>query len=199
VDAVKSRMGAAVAVEINDDLSCAMTAVDGSVVATPVPGARLGKPVRFTISDQGKGPRPVQRHAGEAVATMVVTGSFVRAARPLTPGTVVADADVEAASGSIESGFLRPVPAMEAVVGARVTRGLAAGDTIVDGTIAAVPRVRSGDRVRVIVRMQEIQIEGVAVAAQSGTLDQVIRVVNPETRKAIKARVTGDGEVEVVQ
>src|SRR5262249_18018518 len=159
----------------------------------PVPGARLGRPVRFTISDQGKGPRPMQRHAGEAVATIVVTGTLVRAVRPLAAGTVVADTDVDATTGPIESGFVKPLPAMETVIGGRVARALAAGETIVDGAVAAVARVKSGDRVRVVVRMNEIQIEGVAVAAQSGTLDQIIRVVNPETRKAIKARVTGDG------
>jgi flagella basal body P-ring formation protein FlgA len=198
VEAVQSRMGTSVNVEINE-LSCATTEIDGTVVATPVPGARLGKPVRFSISDQGKGPRPMPRHAGEAVADVVVTGTFVRAARPLTPGTVLAEADVEATTGPIDAGFVKPLPSMETVIGGRVTRALAAGETIVDGAIAAVALVKSGDRVRVIVRMNEIQIEGVAVAAQSGALDQIIRVVNPDTRKAIKARVIGDGEVEVVQ
>ena len=62
----------------------------------------------------------------------------------------------------------------------------------------AVPAViRAGDRVRVTMRAEGVEVVLTAIAEQSGRPDQIIRVVNPSSRRAIRVRVIGAGEVEV--
>jgi len=148
VEALRMRMGASVSVQVNE-LSCAVDGVAGAIVATPEPGARLGSAIRFALSERvkGVGPRKVAQHTGQAVASVVVSGPLVRAARAIDRGTVLAAADVESATGEITDGFVRPLPPPATVVGAKAARAIAAGETIGDTAIVAVPLVRSGDRV----------------------------------------------------
>ena len=54
--------------------------------------------------------------------------------------------------------------------------------------MSSAPRVHVGD----------VELAGSGVAAESGVKDEVIRVVNQESRHAFRARVIGSGEVEVV-
>jgi flagella basal body P-ring formation protein FlgA len=46
--------------------------------------------------------------------------------------------------------------------------------------------------------MAAVEVETVAIAADNGAVNQVIKVVNPTTRRALRARVVGKGEVEVI-
>jgi flagella basal body P-ring formation protein FlgA len=43
-----------------------------------------------------------------------------------------------------------------------------------------------------------VQVTGVFVAADGGRVGDLIRIVNPDTRRALKARVTKQGTVEVI-
>ena len=67
---------------------------------------------------------------------------------------------------------------------------------------SAVPHpptlIRAGDRVRVTARINGVEAVVIAIAEQSGVAQQIIRVVNPDSRRAIRARVVAAGEVEVV-
>lgn len=58
--------------------------------------------------------------------------------------------------------------------------------------------IRAGDRVRATVRIGVVEAVVIAIAEQSGVAQQIIRVVNPDSRRAIRARVVAAGEVEVV-
>ena len=85
------------------------------------------------------------------------------------------------------------------LAGARVSRPIAAGraDPRVDGA-RRTQLVKSGDEVQTVVRIGALEARGSAIAAQSGTLGEEIRVVNADSKRALKARVTGEGEVEVI-
>ncbi len=58
--------------------------------------------------------------------------------------------------------------------------------------------VRAGDRVRATARVGGVEAVVIAIAAQNGVAQQIIRVVNPDSRRAIRVRVVAAGEVEVV-
>ena len=58
--------------------------------------------------------------------------------------------------------------------------------------------VRAGDRVRATARVGNVEAVVIAIAEQSGVAQQIIRVVNPDSRRAIRVRVVAVGEVEVV-
>lgn len=63
--------------------------------------------------------------------------------------------------------------------------------------LAQAPVIRAGDRVRVTMRVEGVEAVLMAIAEQSGRPDQIIRVVNPSSRRAIHVRVIAAGEVEV--
>ena len=59
--------------------------------------------------------------------------------------------------------------------------------------------VRSGDRITISVRVGSVQATGVGIASGSGQLGDTIRVLASEGRRALTARITGPGTVEVKQ
>ena len=102
------------------------------------------------------------------------------------------------ADGQVDGAPLRRLPTTADVTGSRTFRPVAAGEAIVASALVGVPVVKAGDRVRAVARAAGIEVSMVAVAEQSGMPDQVIRVVNPDSRRAVRARVVSAGEVEVV-
>ncbi len=68
-----------------------------------------------------------------------------------------------------------------------------------DGNRADRMLVRSGDRITIWVRIGGVQASGVGIASGSGQLGDTIRVLPSEGRRALTARITGPGTVEVKQ
>ena len=65
--------------------------------------------------------------------------------------------------------------------------------------IAAEPLIRAGQVVRALVHVEDVEVVGQLVAVDKGMAKgDLIRVVNPDTHHALRARVIGNGEVEVV-
>jgi flagella basal body P-ring formation protein FlgA len=160
------------------------------VAAHVEPGARVGGLVRFTLRWADG------RHAGEADAVVRVQAECARARRDLERGTVLAAGDLEVVRADVGRALLRPCPTE--LAGARLLRSLAAGDIVTAVAVAVAPLVRSGDAVVTRVRTAGIEVSGKGVASQSGELGDVIRVVNPESGRTLRARVTARGEVEVI-
>jgi len=89
-------------------------------------------------------------------------------------------------------------PTLDAVIGARTLRDVARGELITVRVARIPPAVRSGDRVVVHSRVGSVEVTGVATAQQSGEIGDVIRLVNPDSRQPLRARITGKGSVEVM-
>lgn len=162
----------------------------GRVAAHVEPGARVGGPMRFALRWADR------RHAGQAEAVVRVEAACARARRDLERGTVLAAEDIEVVRGDVGRAVLRPCPTE--LAGSRLLRALGAGDLVPPAAVAVAPAVRSGDAVVTRVRVPGLEVSGKAVASQNGELGEVIRVVNPESGRALRARVTGRGEVEVI-
>ena len=92
----------------------------------------------------------------------------------------------------------RPLPVQSEVVGARVTRALDAGTVVTSDVLAVLPAVKSGQQVRIRASVDGIVAYGVAVAAEQGRIGEVIKVVNPDSKRTLSGRVTAPGEVEVL-
>lgn len=161
--------------------------------AVPEPGGRAGAPARFALFSEGA----TRVRVGEATAIVTGTADAVRLTRPVSRGQSVADADVEYVRVALEGPLRASLPVTD-VVGARLRRELPAGAVVAGSDLLRDPVIRSGDTVRAVVRIGGIEIGATAVAVQSGALDEVIRLTNPETRKSLRGRVTGRGEVEVL-
>src|SRR5581483_1896583 len=62
----------------------------------------------------------------------------------------------------------------------------AAGPASPGRPLRPAPVIRAGDRVRVVARIGGLEAVLIGIAEQSGRPQQIIRVVNPDSRRAIK-------------
>lgn len=187
--AVERRLGGDVDVEVTA-LDTAV-APDRRLEALPEPGGRAGEPMRFVMM-AGRARR------GIAVATVTVVATYARAARAIARNEAVQPEDVEVVEGELPSiAFLR-LPAGRDVVGLTARRNIAAGEPLTEAVLVVPPLIRSGDTVVLTVIAGSVQVTTKARASASGHAGDVIRVV-PDGGRALKARITGPGSVEVRQ
>jgi flagella basal body P-ring formation protein FlgA len=160
--------------------------------AIPEPGSRLGRPIRFILFANGA-------RTGSVVATLSVTGSAVRSSRALLRGEDVGSDAIEVVDVELTNIQMDRLPTTEEVVGAQARRDIRAGELLTDATLVVPPAVKSGDEVRVSVSTGRIEVTGVGHASGSGRVGDLIRVRMPNSRKGLKARITGPGSVEIVR
>lgn len=166
-------------------------------------------PVEFRVTaplrTQGSFFVPVEVRVGDDVVKINVTlksmkmGSVVVAARKLERGATVTDADL-----AIETRDLYEMPHdvienIGSVVGSVVTRAVTAGSLLTKSAIEEKTLVRRGDRVRILVRFGSIELSSPGEAVEQGGLGAIVKVRNMESRKIVSGRVTGAGEVIVLE
>lgn len=159
--------------------------------ALPEPGARLGRPARFRLMNR-------DRQVGYAVAIATGPVAQVQASRPIAMGAVLGVEDLLLVTAEATGVLMEPLPAIQALVGTRAVRALAAREVVTARVARIPPAVRSGDRVVIRATLGGVEITGVATAQQTGGIGDVIRLVNQDSRRALRGRITGKGEVEVV-
>jgi flagella basal body P-ring formation protein FlgA len=198
IDAVRSRMGAAVDVtiatlRIREANGNTLTA-SAALHAVPDVGARTGGFVRFVLYDA----RANKRRMGTADAEIFVSAEHVMARRAIPRGQTIAAADVDASHEDVGRVPLKPLPIARVAIGAKALRPIAPGERIVPAMIAAPALVKSGESVQTIARQGSLEARGTAVATQTGALGAEIRLVNTNSRRSLRGRVVGAGEVEVM-
>ena len=162
------------------------------LVATPEPGSRLGRPMRFILVAGGA-------RVGSVVAKLEVSGSAVRSSRALLRGEDVAADAVELVDVELKDMLIDRLPTQRDVVGAQARRNIRAGEVLTGAAVVVPSIVKSGDEVRVSMSTGVIQLTSVGRASGSGHVGDLIRVLMPASRKGLKARITGPGSVEIVQ
>jgi len=162
------------------------------LVAAIEPGARLGQPIRFVLSADG-------RRVGSAVANVSVTSGVVVARRSIARDEEVGAGDVAITQTEIKNVLVRRLPTQADIVGTRARRDIAAGELMTSALVVVPPAVRSGDQVRVVVTMGPVQVSGEGRASGSGQVGDRVRVLTSSSRKPLNARITGRGAVEIVQ
>jgi flagella basal body P-ring formation protein FlgA len=202
IDAVHARMGAAVDVtigqlKIRETNGATLTA---PIAAVPDVGARTGGFVRFVLYDgraaAGTTKQPPRR-VGAADAEIFVVAEQVQARHAIARGKAIDESDVDVVRGDVGRVPLKPMPTARLAIGARALRPIVAGDRLANAMIAAPALVKSGDEVHTIVRVGALEAHGTAVAAQTGSLGDEIRLVNSASRRSMRGRVIGTREVEV--
>jgi flagella basal body P-ring formation protein FlgA len=163
-----------------------------ALVATPEPGSRLGRPIRFILFADGA-------RIGSVVARVSVTGSAVRSSRALARGEALAADAIEVVDVELTNILLDRLPTSDELVGAQARRDIRAGEVLTDAAVIVPPIVKSGDEVRVSVAAGAIEVTSVGRASGSGHAGDLIRVLMPTSRRGLKARITGPGSVEIVR
>jgi flagella basal body P-ring formation protein FlgA len=159
--------------------------------ARPDPAAWLGRPVRFTLVTESGAGLPV-------VATIRVVTTYTIAKRAIGRGHVVGAGDVETVRRELQGTPIRPMPGPNQITGARALRPIPEGAVILTGFIAERRAVEPGDRVTVVAVTGDVEVSAEFQAADGGRAGDVIRVVNPETRKYLRGRIVRKGLVEVI-
>jgi flagella basal body P-ring formation protein FlgA len=199
VAAVHERMGGDAAVDVEAITVTLHRPSTAAWSATPDPGGRLGQPVRFTLASTEQGPNgPRVTVIGSALATLRVAVPHFHLRRAVAPGEFLAESDLEPADHALTGTPLKALSGVSGLVGGRVLRTLAAQACLTPGTIAAVTAVRTGQSVTAISRFAGGEISATLVASEAGDPGKVIRVVNPHSRRALRARVLSPGVVEIL-
>ena len=95
VKAVRLRMGDNAAVRLEQvAFTLSNPAETAGLTATPEPGSRLGRPVRFTLMLPPSNGRPRPRRVGSATAHVFVAVEPARAATAIARGGTLADTDL---------------------------------------------------------------------------------------------------------
>jgi flagella basal body P-ring formation protein FlgA len=153
-------------------------------------GARFGRPSRFRL-------RAGERSIGYAVAVVHGSSRHLTTTRAVRAGETIAAGDLQEVATALGGLPVEPLPGAAQVVGGTTTRALAAGEAITSRLVRMPPAVRSGDVVSMRVVVEGVEAVGVATALQSGNVGDVIRLVNPESRRQLRGRITGKASVEV--
>lgn len=162
--------------------------IDGAISE---PAARYGRPVRFRLMAQG-------RQAGYAVAIASGTIRQVRVNRAVEAGGLLEAADLSTVASDASGVLIEPLPVAADLVGSRALRSLAVGEVLTARIVRIAAAVQSGDRIVVRARVGSIDVSAVGIAQQTGGVGDVIRLVNQDSRRPLRGRVIGRGEVEVV-
>lgn len=192
--AVRERLGSSASVSVPELSGVRLQTTPKTLAAELDPVTRIGEPARVRLVDAGRS----RMRVGEATAVIHVVAHAIRATRKIARGARVRAEDVRTTTADLRGRPLRRLPPLEEVVGARARHDIGVDAVMTLADIAAEPLVHAGDIVRAHVRVGAVEVIGELVAAENGVRDEVIRVVNSESRHATRARVVGDGEVEVV-
>jgi flagellar basal body P-ring formation protein FlgA len=167
-------------------------APEAGLQALPEPGARSGQAVRFVLM-AGK----VRR--GFAVTTVTISGTYARAARAIARGETVADEDVELVDAEWPPVAFTRMPAIREVAGLRARRNIARGEALTGVVLEVPPLVHAGDAVTVTAAVGSVKVTSQAIASSSGHRGDVIRVTSKPNGRPVRARITGQAQVEVLQ
>lgn len=195
-ETVLARLGGRAVVTIDEIAAVRLEATAGAVVAVPEPSARIGRVVRFLLAEKSAGGRV--RRVGEISARVDARARVMRATRAIGAGALVAADAVTEGDATLDGLPLRPLPAVDGVVGARARRGLAPGAIVSSADLTPALIVRAGETVTVRVAIDGVTVTGRMVAAGNGALGDVVRVVNAGNRRAQRARVVAPAEVEMI-
>jgi flagella basal body P-ring formation protein FlgA len=167
-------------------------AAEHGLQAAPEPGARTGQPARFVLTVG-------QARRGVAVATVSVTGHYARAVRAIARDAEVMGEDIDAAYGEWPSVPFGRLPGRDEVIGLTARRGIARDEPLTNGVLNRQPLVRSGDTVAVTATVGAVRVTSTARSSTTGYLGDVVRIRPHADGRAVRARVTGEAAVEVLQ
>jgi flagella basal body P-ring formation protein FlgA len=188
----------AIAQRVGTDAVVAVTGLETSVTAqagleaVPEPGARTSQPVRFVMMAR-------KARVGIAVATVLVNGPFPRASRAIARDEAVTSADIAMVEEEWPSVPLTRLPSEDELVGLKARRHIAAGEPLTATVLDVPPLIRSGDVVTMTATVGAVQVTAAGTASSSGERGDIIRVTPRPNGRTVRARITGQAKVEVVQ
>jgi flagella basal body P-ring formation protein FlgA len=191
--AVVERMGPGADVQVHL-ITAGADAFDDVATAAPDPDARIGRSMWFTLRRGAGTPADSVR----VQADLEVTADQVIARRPIDRGATLSTADVEAVRRSADGLPLKRLPILAQVLGARTIQPLAVNQLVIASAVSIPKAVQIGDQVTAVVSDGLVQVSATFEAADNGDPGDVIRIVNRDAHRYVRARVIARGQVEVI-
>jgi len=127
----------------------------------------------------------------EALANIVVAAESLKKNLVLQPQhlNIVAVDINEIANPELDSRDL---------IGMQLTRALTTGSPVLGSMVEALPVVRRGQKVKIVIETGSLHLTTTGFAHSDGKVDQMIKIQNIDSNKMVHGRVTGPGVVEVI-
>lgn len=193
---VRTRFGERAAISVERVQLSIREGTTGSLAVVLAPQAALGAPVGFVVIGAGANGRPMQ--VGRGTATVTVRVPHAEARRTLARGSVLTAADIADVDGDPGQVPLKRLPVARELVGGAVRRDVAAGTVLTQQLATLPPAVRVGETVQAIAAVGRVQVTADLVAMDNGVEGAIVRVVNRESKRELRARVVRSGVVEVI-
>ncbi len=127
----------------------------------------------------------------EALAEVVIAAGALRRGDILSPQDLTTQVmDI----GSLDN----PGQDIQDLVGKKLQRSLRAGSPVLLSMVEALPVIKRGERVKMVINSGALHLTATGLAHSDGALDQMIRVQNINSNKTVYCRVTAPGIVEVI-
>lgn len=126
-------------------------------------------------------------------------GTILLAARRLERGMLLTASDFVEKSVDVYEAPRDAVRSSADAIGAVVQRTINANTPLTSAAIEKEAVIRRGDRVQISASIPGLTIQAAGEALDGGRIGQVIRVRNTDSRKIVSGRVTGAGEVMIVE
>lgn len=161
--------------------------------------------IQIPAKMEGLFPVPLEIQIGEEIISTNVTaktvrmGSVVVTKRRLERGSILAEKDLAVESRDLFTIHGGVIGSIAEVAGMILSRPVALGAVLAPVMVEREKLVKKGDRVRIIIRSSGIELSTAGEANEQGGLGEMIKVRNTESRKIVAGRVTGPGEVTVLE
>lgn len=140
---------------------------------------------------------------GKVVRNMSVKGQIEALAnvlvstKKLKKGSIISPKDLTYAKKNI-SNLANPSLDPRKIVGKRLLKSVKAGNIIVDTMVEFPPMVHRGERVKIVVKYENMVLTATGLSHNNGKLHDIIRVQNISSNKIVYCRVAAPGLVEVL-
>lgn len=193
---LRSRLGSEAEITVGNVHVALREDAAGSLAVVPSPQAVLDAPVEFVVVGARPGGKPMQ--VGRGRADVFVSMPHVQVARTLARGSVLTADDLVSITGDPGGVPLKRLPTAKDLVGATLRRDTVGGDVLTLQDAVLPLAIRAGDTVQALATIGSVQVWAELTAVDNGAEGAVVRVVNRETRRELRARVLRAGVVEVV-
>ncbi len=203
--AVDAAVTTAVRARVGDDAEVSITAVerlqvaDGDVIDAVIqPGATIGGPVALVlrglvVRDGATAIAPV----GQVVVRLRIVVTHLHASHAVARGSHLTSNDLVEARHALPRGPLKAWPSSDVLDHGRVLQDLPADACLSARVVAPSAAVVAGRDVSAVVREGRVEVRAALVAVDSGAVGSEVRVMHPESRRTMRARVIGRAEVEI--
>lgn len=127
-----------------------------------------------------------------------VLSKVVAANRLISPGEIITEHDLsyeEYDKNKLYDGFFKE---MSDVVGLSVVRSVSTGTALTKRMVRQVAIIKRNQAVTLVLKTGAVEVDMIGIAKSDGYLNEVVKVMNPSSKKVIDAIVIGSDRAQII-